>query len=145
MDDMPIQKKPATFDQHLGAVIGGLAKPHGGRPFLVDLMGWSKGTVDRRLAGDTPFLVKEIEVVSRALHTTSAAIAEQALKNYGGGSEAEGMRRLLAEAGGVSAPLASIDDQRNKKIETMTDDELEGERSAANTDPEIGYDEPDAP
>lgn len=153
---MPASKKPQTFDQHLGAVVGGLAKPHGGRPFLVSLLDWSKGTVDRRIAGTAPFLVREIEVVARALNTTPASLAEQALKNYSGGSEQDGIDKLLAEEGlePVSEPPASLDDQRQKKTvppgkrpSEMTEEELdafEGE-SAANTDPELGYDEPEAP
>lgn len=143
---MPKINEPQTFDQHLGAVIGGLARPHGGRPFLVSLLGWSKGTVDRRMAGTAPFLMKEIEIVARALHTTPAAIGEQALRNYGGGSEEEGMKKLIAEESEPVSPApVSLDERRSKSIADMTDEELEGLRSVANTDPEIGYDEPEAP
>lgn len=154
---MPAPKKPQTFDQHLGAVVGGLAKPHGGRPFLVSLLDWSKGTVDRRIAGTAPFLVKEIEIVARALNTTPTALGEQALKNYAGGSEQDGLKKLIAEEGAepVSEPPVSLDDQRQKKSASpsgkrpseMTEEELDafdGEQ-AANTDPELGYDEPEAP
>lgn len=144
---MPAPKKPMTFDQHLGAVVSGLAKPHGGRPFLIDLLDWSKGTVDRRMAGTAPFLVKELEIVARALNTTPAAIAEQALRNFSDdGSEQSGMQKLIeAEAPAVSEPPVSLDAHRRKTPADMTDDELEAERSAANTDPELGHDEPDAP
>lgn len=146
---MPAPKKPTTFDQHLGAVVGGLAKPHGGRPFLVGLLDWSKGTVDRRIAGTAPFLAKELEVVARALNTTPAAVAEQALKNYSADGTSEGgLAKLIEEEGLhlVSEAPASLDEQRKKRTPAeMTDDELEGERSAANTDPEIGFDEPDTP
>lgn len=153
---MPASKKPQTFDQHLGAVVGGLAKPHGGRPFLVGLLDWSKGTVDRRIAGTAPFLFKEIEVVARALNTTPTALAEQALKNYSGGTEQEGIEKLLAEqaATPVSDAPVSLDDQRQKnrtprgkRPSEMTEEELdafEGEQ-AANRDSEIGHDEPEAP
>lgn len=147
----PAPKTPQTFDQHLGSVVGGLAKAHGGRPFLVGLLDWSKGTVDRRIAGTAPFLVKEIEIVARALNTTPAAIAEQALRNFSGtGVEQDGLERLIAEERPdvVSEPPISISDQRRKKKPSeMTDDELEafeGE-SAANTDPEIGHDQPELP
>ena len=142
---MPPIKKPQTFDQHLGAVVGGLAKPHGGRPFLVELLDWSKGTVDRRIAGTAPFLVKEIEIVARALNTSPAALAEQALKNYAGGSAEDGLDKLVKEEGPgqVSAPPVSLDARRSKSIAEMTDDELEGLRSVANKDKGIGHDESD--
>ena len=143
---MPTPKKPQTFDQHLGSVVGGLAKPHGGRPFLIGLLDWSKGTVDRRVSGDTSFLVKELEVVARALNTTPAEIAEQALRNFSEDGTAQGgLEKLKAEsAPAVSPAPVSLEDQRKKKTpKDMTDAELEEEQSAANTDPEIGFDETD--
>ena len=46
----------------------------------------------------------------------------------------------------LSEPPVSLTDHRQKKsLAEMTDEELEGELSVANTDPEIGLDEPDLP
>lgn len=126
-------------------VVGGLAKPHGGRPFLIGLLDWSKGTVDRRVSGDTAFLVKELEIVARALNTSPSEIAEQALRNLSPDGTVEGgLEMLKAESAPVVSPAPiTLDTQRKKKPSEMTDEELEGVPSAANTDPEIGHDEPD--
>lgn len=140
---MSAPKKPQTFDQHLGAVVGGLAGPHGGRPFLIGLLGWSKGTVDRRVAGSAPFLVRELEVVSRALNTTSEAIAEQALKNYADDGTVEGgMAKLIAEDAPVSIAPASLSEHRTKKsVADMSDEEVEALRNAAKRNIELEQDE----
>jgi hypothetical protein len=146
---MSKRKLPVTFDQHLGSVIDGLAKSRGGRPWLATLADWSEGTVERRVTGRTEFTVKELEVVARALHTTPAEIVSQALRAYASGSEQDGIDKLLREEGAVSEAPVSLNDQRrkarSKRPSEMTLDELEGERSAANTDPEIGHDEPELP
>lgn len=131
-------------------MVGGLAKPHGGRPFLVGLLDWSKGTVDRRLSGGAPFLVRELEIVARALNTTPAAIADQALRNFSDGSEEEGLAKLVAEefpAALSDLPVSLADHRRKKSPAEMTDDELEAFKgeSAANTDPEHWGDEPEQP
>lgn len=106
------------------------------------LLDWSKGTVDRRVSGAAPFLVRELEIVATALNTTPSDIADQALRNYAGGTEQEGLEKLIASEAPVSEAPASLADHRSKKMPSeMTDDELEGVRSAANTDPEIGHDE----
>lgn len=143
---MPAPKKPETFDEHVGSVVGGLAHAHGGRPFLVSLLDWSAQTVNRRISGSNGFTVKELQIVALELNSTSEEIVDQALRNYGGGSKDEGMRKLI-EAEGVrlvSEQPASISEYRYRKTPAeMTFEELERERSAANTDPEIGHDESD--
>lgn len=53
--------------------------------------------------------------------------------------------RVTKRLAQMSEPPVSLDARRPKSIADMTDEELEGLRSVANTDPEIGYDEPDAP
>lgn len=134
-----------SFDWHLGAVVEGLAIPHGGRQFLISLLPWSRNTLIRRIKGEAEFTVKELEVVADAVNSTAGEIIAQALRNYSNGSADDGLRKLIATERTSDAP-ASLDAHRQKKMPAdMTDDELEGERSAANTDPEIGYDEPDTP
>ena len=146
---MPAPKKPVTFDEHLGSLVGNLARGHGGREMLTGLLPWSRGTVNRRLIGETPFTVTEIEVVAKALNTTSLKLTEQALANYAGGTAEEGLEKLVAEyakdeTAPMSAPVISLD-ARRKTPATMTDDELEAELNAASTDPEHRQDEPDTP
>lgn len=141
---MPAPKQPKTFDQHLGQVINGLARPLGGRPYLAELLNLSQGTIDRRMAGDTPTLARELELIAPALHTTAEAIVAQALRNYGGGDAEAGRLKLARENAAMSAPVISLD-ARRKTPATMTDDELEAERNAASTDPEHQQDEPDTP
>lgn len=142
---MPIQKLPVTFSQHLGSVIDGLAKARGGREWLATLADWSVGTVERRMTGRTEITVKELEIVASALGTTPATIVSQALRNYADGSEQDGIEKLLSEEAPVSEQPISLDSRRSKSIADMSDDELEGIRSAANNDPEIGHDEPEQP
>lgn len=142
---MPAPKKPTTFDAHLGALIADSARRKGGRPFIAQLIGVSTKTVDRRALGDGSYTVKEINLIAAALNTTPTALAEQALKNYADGTVEEGMAKLLAEEGHevMSEPPVSLDARRSKSIADMSDEELEGLPNAANTDPEIGYDEPE--
>lgn len=144
---MPIRKLPVTFDQHLGSVIDGLAKPRGGRQWLATLTDWSEGTVERRVTGRTEFTVKELEIVAAALGSSPATIVSHALRNYANSTEQDGITKLLREEGPVSETPISLTARRNrKKPSDMTEEELdafEGE-VAANTDPELGHDEPDA-
>lgn len=142
---MPPVKKPQTFDEHVGSVVGGLARSHGGRPYLATLLGWSMQTVHRRVSGSHGFTVKELQVIAPAINSTPEEIVDQALRNFGGGSKDEGLRKLIAEerVALVSEPPVSLDAQRKKKTPAdMTDDELEAERNAASTDPEHLEDEP---
>lgn len=145
---MAIRKLPETFDQHLGSVIDGLAKARGGRPWLASLTDWSEGTVERRVTGRTEFTVKELEIVAAALGSSPSNLVGQALRNYANGSEQDGIAKLLRVEGPVSEAPVSLDARRDrKKPSEMTEDELDafqGEQ-AANTDPELGGDEPEAP
>lgn len=139
-------KQPKTFDQHLGQVINGLARPLGGRPYIAKVLNVSPGTIDRRMAGDTSLLARELELIAPALHTTSEAIVSQALRNYGDGDAEAGRLKLADETAPMSAPVASLDARRKRKTPAMmTDDELEAELNAASTDPEHQRDEPDTP
>lgn len=134
---------PETFDQHLGSVIDGMAKAKGGRPWLASIAPWSLGTVERRVTGRAEFTVKELELVAAALNTTRAEIVSQALRIFANGTEEEGIAKLLAELDEepVSAPVANLDSKRSQSIANMSDEDLEGLRSVANTDKGIGHDE----
>lgn len=141
---MPKRVLPTTFDQHLGAVIDGMSKPFGGRAWLVTLMDWSGGTVERRVTGRTEFTVKELTVVAEKMNVTRSTIVEQALRNYSGGSVEDGVAKLIAEVRPeVSEAIVSLDERRSKSIADMSDEELEGLRSVANKDKGIGHDESD--
>lgn len=138
-----------SFEWHLGAVIEGLAIPHGGRQFLIDLLPWSRNTVIRRLKGESEFTVKELEIVARAVNAEPGEIVAQALRNYSGGNAEEGVRKLIDSEvpQPVSEPPVSLTSHRAKKKTPaeMTEEEMEGVLNAANRDPEIGHDEPDSP
>ena len=137
-----------SFEWHLGAVVEGLALPHGGRQFLIELLPWSKNTVIRRLKGESEFTVKELEIVAKAVNADPGEIVAQALRNYSGGDAEEGVQKLLVEeaAGPLSDAPASLAEHRaNKTPAEMTEEEMEGVLNAANRDPEIGRDEPEQP
>lgn len=137
-----------SFEWHLGAVIEGLAHPHGGRQFLIDLLPWSKNTVIRRLKGDTEFTVKELEIIAKAVNAEPGDIVAQALRNYSGGDAETGIQMLIVEEGSqtLSEAPANLAEHRAKKTPAeMTEEEMEGVLNAANRDPEIGWDEPEQP
>lgn len=145
---MPAPKDPTTFDGHLGSLIADSARRKGGREFVAQLIGVSKKTIDRRALGDGGYTVKEAHIIADALNTTASALIEQALRDYANGTVEEGVAKLINAEGVtlVSDPPISLADKRKGRTPAeMTDEELESERSAANTDPEIGYDEPDTP
>lgn len=146
---MPAPKTPSTFDQHLGQVINGLARPRGGRPFLVELLGLSKGTIDRRMSGETAMLARELELIAPALHTTPEAIVSQALRNYGDGDAEAGRRKLAQEVAPMSPGVISLQDHiasKQREAEGLSPEQLEAlELKAAIYDTELEQDEPDAP
>lgn len=144
---MPAPKEPTTFDGHLGSLIADSARRKGGRAFIADLIGVSVKTVNRRALGDGSYTVKELQIIADALNTTSAELVERALRDYSNGTVEEGVAKLIATEGPavMSEPPVSLDERRSKSIADMTDEELEGLQNAANTDPEIGHDEPEAP
>lgn len=91
-------------------------------------------TVQKKLRGRSPISATDLVVISHAIGVDPAKILNEALEE------------LEEQKAAASEGVVSISDHRRKKTPAdMTDDELEGERNAANTDPEIGYDEPDAP
>lgn len=145
----PTRKQAETFDEHLGAVVEALALPHGGRDFLVTLLDWSKGTVIRRISGETPFLVREIEIIAPQLNTTSRDLVAQALRNYAAGTEEQGVAKLRTHHKPKSVAPASFEEHKAKKqkqLREMSTERIEqiGERAAIH-DTELEQDEPDAP
>lgn len=145
---MPAPKDATTFDGHLGQLISNLARPHGGRKMIADLIGVSTKTIDRRALGDGGYTVRDLHLIAAELHVSAQELIDMALRAYGKGDAAEGLRKLIEVEGVhlVSEPPTNLTDHRRKKTPAeMTFEELESERSAANTDPEIGFDEPEAP
>lgn len=90
-------------------------------------------SLQKKLKGRAPITATDLVMLSRAIGIDPTKVMAEIVE------EAEAEERRM------SAGVASIAEQRfkTKSPATMTDDELEGERSAANTDPEIGYDEPE--
>lgn len=91
-------------------------------------------TVQKKLRGRAPITATDLVVIAEAIGVSPAKILTEAL------DELKEQESLTSEG------VASIADQRRKKRPSeMTEEELdafEGE-SAANTDPELGHDEPD--
>lgn len=130
---MAASKTPTTFDAHLGAVINGLAAAHGGRVWLADLLRTSKKTIDRRMTGDTPLLVKELEIIADAIHSTPEQLVEQALKNYGNGDRDAGFARLRAED--AAEPMSNVGDSYEDEYDITPGGPKEGLALAANKRP----------
>ncbi|WP_404474765.1 helix-turn-helix domain-containing protein [Microbacterium aerolatum] len=93
-------------------------------------------TLQKKLRGRSPITATDLVILARAIGVDPASVLNDAIEDV---ATAERQK---------SEGVASIADQRRKKTPAeMTDDELEafeGE-SAANTDPEMGHDEPEAP
>lgn len=91
-------------------------------------------SLQKKLKGRAPITATDLVMLSRAIGIDPAKVMAEIVE------EADAEEALLSEG------VASIAAQRRKKTPaTMTDDELEGERNVANTDPEMGGDEPEAP
>lgn len=96
--------------------------------------GMSLVTVQKKLRGRSPISATDLVVLSRAIGVDPAAVLDEALVD------------LAAAEQRLSEQPTSISEYRYRKTPAeMTFEELERERSAANTDPEIGNDEPDTP
>lgn len=97
-------------------------------------------TLQKKLRGRAPVSATDLVVIAQAIGVSPAKILEAALE------ELEAQKPAPETI--VSEGVASISDHRRKKKPSeMTEEELhafEGE-SAANTDPELGHDEPEAP
>ena len=89
-------------------------------------------TVQKKLRGRAPISATDLVILSDAIGVSPSKMLEEALADL---KEQE----VLASEG-----VASISDHRRKKKPSeMTEEEMEGVSNAANTDPEIGYDQPD--
>lgn len=94
-------------------------------------------TLQKKLKGNAPITATDLVMLSRAIGIDPAKVVAEIVE------ETEVAERSLEDA--VSAPLASLDEQRQLSLADMPDEELEGLRNAANTDPEIGHPEPESP
>lgn len=89
-------------------------------------------TLQKKLKGYAPITATDLVMLSRAIGIDPAKVM------------AEVVEEVELEERRMSAGVTSLAERRFKKTPaTMTDEELEGERSAANTDPEIGFDQPE--
>lgn len=93
-------------------------------------------TLQKKLKGRAPISATDLVLLAQAIGVSPSAVLEEAM------ADVEHAAKLASEG------VASISEHRRKKKPSeMTDEELEafdGE-SAANTDPEIGHDEPELP
>lgn len=93
-------------------------------------------SLQKKLKGNAPITATDLVMLSHAIGVSPVDVMAEILK------EAEAAESRTSEG------IVSISDHRRKKKPSeMTEEELhafEGE-SAANTDPELGHDEPEAP
>lgn len=92
-------------------------------------------TLQKKLKGNAPITATDLVMLSRAIGVDPSKVMAEIVEE----TELEERR--------VSEGIVSLAEQRFKKKTPadMTDEELEGVPSAANTDPEMGYDEPEHP
>lgn len=99
---------------------------------IADRANMSLVTLQKKLRGRSPISATDLVVLAQAIGVDPAKVLEDALEDMNATSEG----------------VASIADQRRKKRPSeMTEDELDafdGEQ-AANTDDELGHDEPESP
>lgn len=94
-------------------------------------------TLQKKLRARSPITATDLVVLSAAIGVDPAKILTTALEEV-----AEAERRTSEGVASLTARR-----QQKKKPSEMTDEELDAfdGQSAANTDPELGYDEPDSP
>lgn len=102
---------------------------------VAERAGMSVWTLQKKLKARAPISATDLVILSQAIGVDPAAVITEAAADV---AHAE---RLASEG------VANIAEQRFKKESsaTMTDDQLKGEKSAANDDPEHLEDEPEAP
>lgn len=134
-------KKTSPFDKHLGRVVRSKRTKAGlSQAEVAERAGIPLSNYQRRESGANEITASEIERIARAVGVPAAELVAEALKDYGG------IDKLIDEHIGVSDVPISLDDHRKRRTPAdMTEEEWEGQRSAANTDPEIGLDEPEQP
>lgn len=134
-------KKTSDFDVRLGNVIRAKrTKIRMSQNELADASGIAMSNLQRRENGKIEITVSEIKRIAEALGVPAHELVDEALEDFGG------MDKLIAEHVGMSEVPVSLDAHRERRnVADMNEEEWEGERSAANTDPEIGLDEPEQP
>lgn len=101
---------------------------------IADRANMSIWTLQKKLRGRAPITATDLVVLSEAIGVSPSKMLEDALEEV-----AEQERQ-------TSEGVVSISEHRRRKTPAeMTEEELERERSAANTDDEIGRDEPEQP
>lgn len=101
---------------------------------VAERAGMSIWTLQKKLKARAPISATDLVLLATAIGVDPGEVITEAI------ADVEHAERLASEG------VANIAEQRRKKTPaTMTDDELEGERNAANTDPEMGGDDPEAP
>lgn len=115
---------------------GAYRKKRLGQEDVAERAGMSIWTLQKKLKGRAPISATDLVVLSKAIGVEAPAVLDEAMRDVAH------VERLASEG------IANISDKlRRKKPSEMTEEELhafEGE-SAANTDPEIGHDEPESP
>ncbi|WP_447948262.1 hypothetical protein [Microbacterium maritypicum] len=140
---MAEDKTPKSFDAILGSLIMSLSRDQGGRQFLADLLGYNPKTISRRSVGDGEYTVRELNIVANKIGMTAEEILNLALRKYSGGTAAEGVHKLVAEDTVSEAPTNLAAHRKSKMTpKDMSDPDQEGIPNAADSDPDIGGDEP---
>ena len=108
---------------------------------VAERAGMSVWTLQKKLKARAPISATDLVVLSLAIGVKPTDVLQEAIL------DAEFLE-MQNEQAQMSEGVANIAEQRRKKRPSeMTEEELdafEGE-SAANTDPELGFDEPEAP
>jgi transcriptional regulator with XRE-family HTH domain len=103
---------------------------------IAEKAGMSQVTVQKKLRGRSPISATDLVVLSRAIGVDPTSVLSEALVDL-----------TLAEKLASEGVHSISEHRRKKKPSEMSEEELdafEGER-AANTDTEIGHDEPESP
>lgn len=132
-------KELSDFDACLGKVVRSKRVKAGlSREELSAVTGIPPSNLKRREAGVNEITASELKRIAAVVGVSAADMADEALKDYGG------MDKLIAEHVGMSEAPVSLDAHRKRRTPAdMTEEEWEEISNAANTDPEIGRDEPD--
>lgn len=129
--DGSVSKQPAISQAVSDILTGYYNRKRLTQEVVAERAGMSLVTVQKKLKGTSPITATDLVILSKAIGVDPGDVINEA----------------MAEASVSEAPI-SLDAQRKKKRPSeMTEEELdafEGE-SAANTDPELGHDEPEHP
>lgn len=91
-------------------------------------------SLQKKLRGKAPITATDFVVIARAIGVEPAEVMAEVMKD---------VARIEQE---TSEGVVNLTEHRRRKTPAeMTEEEMEGERSAANTDPDADRDEPDIP